>query len=357
MQKAIRVLNTKRFSGSPADGIDNFNKAVFGRMRREECLFASTKDESKLAGTADFEIGAIKKIKNILKELIFGRYDVLWGNGHPRELLYWIVKPRTTCYIINFHTILIKKNGPWKTKTPWFVRWLIFRCADGIICPSEFSAESVRRYFPNKKVINILNGVDLSLFNPNKRNDQYLQETFNMGAGRRRVAFIGTLQPRKRPEVFLEVAQQLPEYDFILVGAATPPWTYAERAQNIKNVRYIPKMSRAEVAMLLASSDLFLFPSLNEPSAAVILEAMASGCIPIVSKSGGNGEFFEHNREGLLVEPAKEEVGFITRTIKELCANLERMNEMKENACKNAQEHSWSMVAKKYQEAIQGIKK
>lgn len=357
MQKAITVLNTKRFSGNPADGIDNFNRAVFGKMHQEECIFSSIQDESQSGNNANFEVGSIKKIKSILKELIFGGYDIMWGNGHAREVFYWIIKPRATSYIINFHTILIKKNGPWKTKTPWFVRWLIFRCADGIICPSEFSAESVRRYFPNKKVINILNGVDLLLFNPNKRNDQYLKETFNIDTGRRRVVFIGTLQPRKRPNIFLEVAQQIPEFDFILVGAATPPWTYTHTAQNIKNVRYISRMSRDEVAILLASSDIFLFPSLNEPSAAVILEAMASGCVPIVSKSGGNGEFFEHNRGGILVEPEKEEIGFIVRTIKELYVNIERMNEMKENAYKSAQEHSWNMAAKKYQEAIQNIKK
>lgn len=341
-----KILSFKDFTGNPADGIDNFNLAVFGRMSEGEINFyAKAPDNFK-------EIGAIKKLKTSkVAFLIKEQPDIFWGTGNIKELLFLLIKPIKTKYIINFHTILIKGSGPWKVKTPWFLRKMIFSRADAIICVSEFSAQTVRRYFPDKKVFAVLNGVDLKLFNPKKKNKDYLKEKYKMDFFQPLAVFIGTLLPRKRPDIFIKLARMIPSVNFVAVGCQSKTNFLAE-AKNLKNFQWVEKMSREDIATLLASAQIFIFPSLNEPSAAVILEAMASGAVPIVSQSGGNSEFLSEGQEGFLVAFNKDEIFNFAEKIKTLVNNENLRNKMSQACRLKATNHSWTVVTAQYERLL-----
>jgi glycosyltransferase involved in cell wall biosynthesis len=199
------ILSLKVASGSPADGIDNFNASVFGKMDAGKLVFYASGNVT--------ERGAIKKnLGSIFYFLRTGKPDIVWGNGHVKELAYVLFSRvflrNRTKYIINFHTVLLRRSGPWGVRTPWFLRKFLFDRAALVICPSEFSAESVRKYFPGKKVISILNGVELGLFDPAKKDEAYLTGKYNIDFSQPIVAFVGALNARKRPDLFIALAKK-----------------------------------------------------------------------------------------------------------------------------------------------------
>ena len=63
-----------------------------------------------------------------------------------------------------------------------------------------------------------------------------------------------------------------------------------------KRVRILTNVKREQLKKLLLNSKVFLHPSKNEPFGISIVEAMASGCIPVVHNSGGPKEFVPLNQ-------------------------------------------------------------
>ena len=343
----MKILAIKNLTLNPADGIDNFTLAVFRRLNKANIrLFTSAHKGFKEFGSLEILKGS--KLFFLLKE----KPDYLWGIGAPKELFYLLFKPNKTRYVINFHTILIKKDGPWKVKTPWFLRKFIFLRADLIICPSEFSAQSVKKYFPSKNVVSILNGVDLDLFSPSKKNKEYLAGKYQLNFFKPLVVFVGSLQPRKRPDLFIEIAKNYQKANFVMVGKQIPPHDFLGPVKDLKNFKWIEKMPREDIAILFASSKIFVFPSLNEPSAAVILEAMASGCVPIISKSGGNPEFLKDNESGFLIDVNLEEKENFIKKINLLITDTNLLERISKNARVEAENNSWDKTAQEYQNVL-----
>lgn len=351
----ITIFAIKPFTGNPADGIDNVNISVFSRVNKDKFTFlVETSNDFK-------EKGSIKKMELKNRNRLFGflakiillrrlKPDYLFGNGGINDIPFIIFKPSATKYLIDWHTVLVKDEGFWQVRTPWLLRKFIFNRADLIIAVSEFSAQSVKKYFPNKNVIGILNGVDLEFFNPNKRNQKYLSEKYKIDFSKPLVVFIGALHPRKRPDLFIELVKDYQEANFAAIGRQMPPADFLSSVKDLKNFQWIEKMLREDIAILLASSKILAFPSLNEASAAVILEAMASGCVPIISKSGGNTEFLKDGESGFLIEVDDFEEKEFFDKIDLLIKNSSLWNKMSQVSRQEAENHSWDKIAKQYEE-------
>jgi glycosyltransferase involved in cell wall biosynthesis len=354
----ITIFVTKPLSGNPADGIDNVNISIFKRIDFNQLLFL-------VEAPSEFvEEGSIKRMplkqKNVLvryieKILLLRRLkpNYLFGIGAISEIPFILFKPRKTKYVIDWHTILIRGEGYWRVKTPWFVRRFIFNQADLIIAVSEFSAQSVKKYFPNKKIISILNGVDTNFFNPNKKNQKYLKEKYGIKFDKPIVAFVGTLQSRKRPDLVIEMAKNLEDANFIFIGKNCAPLNFGIQINQQPNAQWIPAMPRQDVAVFLASSDIFIFPSINETCAAVIVEAMASGLPVLTSKSGGNGEMVKNGEDGYLIDFKDNEKEIFLEKLKQLIRNKSLQKKIGENACQRAKDFfSWEGVAEAYKNAL-----
>lgn len=322
-KRIIRVLCLKEYSGDPADGIDNFNRAVFS-------LFPS-----RVKVLVVEPCGRFAK----LAYMIFRRPDYILGNGHAREVFFLFFKSRHTRYVINFHTILLRSGADgWRVRTPWFIRSFIFNRAWAVVCVSEYIASTVRALFPHMRVTTILNGVDTDFFSPSPSVTRKPEQ----------IVFIGTLQQRKRPDIVCSLARALPEARFVFVGRNFAPWHFARMIGDIPNAEWWKSLSRVAVARLFAESSIFIFPSVNEPAAAVILEAMASGCVPVVSRSGGNTEFFEDGISGYAIPcDAGEQEAFMA-AIKRLMGDSVLRAHMARAARAEAERHSWRMVAEAY---------
>ncbi len=353
----INIFYLKPVSGNAADGIDNVNISVFSRFNPKTHIFWVDAPENFISK------GAIKRLDLRLKIKKFRFFEkivlirklkpsYIFGIGSLSEIIYVFFKPKKTRYVIDFHTVLLKNEKYWKVRMPWFLRKFIFSMADLIIAVSGFSAQSVRKHFPNKKVISILNGIDLELFSQNQRNKEFLNKKYGIDFSKPLVAFVGALHPRKRPDLFIKLAAKCPVCNFIMVGRKNTEYDFLSGAGHLPNFTWIESMPRQDVANLFASSRVFVFPSLNEASAAVILEAMACGCVPVISKSGGNGEFLTDGISGFLIEQDSDELDKFALKINELCSNDGYWKKISTEARKEAEKHSWDFAALKYQEVL-----
>jgi glycosyltransferase involved in cell wall biosynthesis len=117
---------------------------------------------------------------------------------------------------------------------------------------------------------------------------------FLRGVEKRRniVLTVSRFSREKKLETILDIAKEVNDGEFVIVGTLVDSEYYAylrnyiER-EHIHNVRLLPNASFEELHSLRMQSKIYLHPMPYEHFGISIIEAMASGCVPIVHKSGG----------------------------------------------------------------------
>lgn len=135
----------------------------------------------------------------------------------------------------------------------------------------------------------------------------------NASGKRKTILYVGRINPRKRLEDFLSMAEILNSrqcnYRYLIVGAPSRDISidYSkkifERAVSIAGVEVLGH--RDDVREIMKCADCMVLPSINEPYGRVIIEALADRVPVIATKPGGPEEIFEEFGEikpGVLVE-------------------------------------------------------
>jgi glycosyltransferase involved in cell wall biosynthesis len=109
------------------------------------------------------------------------------------------------------------------------------------------------------------------------------------------VITISRFSPEKSLDKILNFAKKFPDYNFYLIGSTTPRLSdnllnYLKeeiKKLQLKNVFLMPDLPRNEMLKLMSESKIYLHPPFAEHFGISIVEAMASGLIPVVYKDGG----------------------------------------------------------------------
>lgn len=123
------------------------------------------------------------------------------------------------------------------------------------------------------------------------------------------VAFIGTLQKQKRPDIFLRSAAIIharrPDIRFLLIGRDGDEGAAARTLGaelGLSDVVTFAGFS-ADAAELLMGCDLLLAPAVEEGHGRTLVEAMTARVPVVAAASGGHLEIVEPGRTGILVSP------------------------------------------------------
>jgi glycosyltransferase involved in cell wall biosynthesis len=138
--------------------------------------------------------------------------------------------------------------------------------------------------FPADRIVHSSHGVDLDHFRPGPK------------PGDLRVAFVGPLSMRKGVDIVSELATRLGGKAVVeVVGGPTCPWSrrIAERSSFV---------FRHSVRDMLRDAHFFVLPSISDGFSYAVLEALASGAIPIVTPQVGASEIVERLDPRLVVE-------------------------------------------------------
>lgn len=165
-----------------------------------------------------------------------------------------------------------------------------------------------QKRMPLSKSIVIHNGVDISVFKPNR--DDSVRNKLGLESEHMLVGAIGNIRPAKGYEYLLEAARlaidRMPQIRFVIAGEGAGG-IYSDLLESRsrlgleKHVIFLGFVS--ETCKLLNNLDLFVLSSVSEGFSISTIEAMACGVPVVVTQSGGPEEIIENGLSGIVVPP------------------------------------------------------
>jgi glycosyltransferase involved in cell wall biosynthesis len=181
-----------------------------------------------------------------------------------------------------------------------YLRW-VYRTCDRVMVPSE---DARRRLIDDRwhahRLMAWTRGVDVRTFRPSRRSDR-LREHWRVCERRPALLYVGRVSPEKDLTILPSLlsalhARQCP-YRLIVVGGGP---MLAELRAACGDAVFTGTLSHDDVAVAMASADLFVFPSTTDTAGNVVLEAQASGLPVVVSDRGGPCENMINGESGIV---------------------------------------------------------
>ncbi len=185
----------------------------------------------------------------------------------------------------------IKGSLPmWKHLAPlanWFFK-RVFSYADVVIALSPMVEEAILQLGVKSKIVKIYNPVLLSKWKRTEENRQKGQKLLKLSGEKKVILGVGQLQSRKGVEDFLDIAEAVPEADFVWVGGR-PFGKLTEGIRRINNriktasphIHFPGLFDLADMPAIYAAADVLLFTSYQENCPLAPLEAAACG-MPVI---------------------------------------------------------------------------
>jgi glycosyltransferase involved in cell wall biosynthesis len=205
-----------------------------------------------------------------------------------------------------------------------YMRWCYSAC-DPTFVPSEATRDLlVDRGYPPSRLAIWSRGVDARKFSP-ARASQSWRDMWHVDASRPAILYVGRLSREKGLDLIGPIRHRLRrhgvDHQFVFVGDG--PMRPALAALCPDGV-FLGTLPHDRVAVAMASSDLFLFPSTTDTLGNVVLEAQASGLPVIVSDQGGPSQQVLPNVSGVVC-PARDDRAFSAAILRLIRAPEERM--------------------------------
>lgn len=232
---------------------------------------------------------------------------------------------------------------------------LVWKHARCVISNSEGLRQLALETKPDQDIGVIYNGVDTEFFHPEeeKRNPKMITILCASRLTKRK-GFIYAI------EAFSKISQKYKHVCMIIAGgdgnAIEELKKQVERLDLTKKITFFGEYDHASLLKLQQSSDIFLFPSLNEGMSNSMLEAMASGLPIIMTPTGGAQELIQEGKNGFLVRFRDAED--IAKKLEILIQDKKLCTKMGRESRRMAQSLSWSSVASHYKDLyVQSISK
>jgi glycosyltransferase involved in cell wall biosynthesis len=170
--------------------------------------------------------------------------------------------------------------------------------ATRVIVLGDAEAARILNFAPGTKISVIPNAVVLKDFPQADR-----------AWGRKNIVYLGRLQEAKGLSEMVEACRLLTvqgfKFKFVCFGTGPDETEFIRRMTAVlgDDFHYGGVISGPAKVQALNSADIFLMPSRFEGLPLALLEAMAAGCVPIVSNKGSIPSVVEDGRNGFLVDP------------------------------------------------------
>lgn len=184
-----------------------------------------------------------------------------------------------------------------------FQKWIIkcYQTGDLILTPTNYSKKLLENYGIKNKIEVISNGVDTNLFQKNILEREKFRQKYGFKNSDKMIMSVGLYFERKGILDFVELAKQMPEYQFIWFGY-TPDSQIPKKVRTavhtkLPNLTFMGYLPREELRAAYSSCDLFFFPSYEETEGIVVLEALASQIPVLLRDIPVYSDWLEENKD------------------------------------------------------------
>jgi glycosyltransferase involved in cell wall biosynthesis len=221
-----------------------------------------------------------------------------------------------------------------------FMHWyqgVLYRRCEYVLAPSAATRDMLAAQMNPNRVGIWTRGVSTTRFDPAHRSPA-LRERWGASDGCPVILYVGRLSREKGLAGIATIRRGLRDrniaHRFVFVGDG--PMGAELRAQHPDAV-FTGTLAPDDVAVAMASSDLFVFPSRTDTAGNVVLEAQASGLPVLVTDEGGPKENLWPARSGEICPTVDEMAAHVIA----LCGDLPRLARMGAEARQYALGRSW----------------
>lgn len=293
------------------------------------------------------KMDAISIRKNTLKSIIYiifnlfyinklvKRYkiDILYGNNTIDMVIIALYKKymnKKIKTISHIHDILEAKYIKFFIKN-----FNIF--IDIFIVPSMVTKKSLLSCnIKNEKINVVYNGIDVNEIS----NSSYLIKNLIDKKYDRRIKliFVGQFCKRKRPDMFIDIINNLnnknKKYLGIVIGKVIDrEYFNFVKEKNCDDIIFLGELERELILDLYRSIDALILTSDRDPLPTVILEAMSRGTIVIARDVDGVSEIIENNKNGYIFK-YDDSVPQIANFIEDIMVKPKNIKEIVKNNAK-----------------------
>lgn len=310
----------------------------------------------------------------LLKNLVFSQKSASWLRQHQDEfdaikVNGAITSTRSDLNAVHFvHSSWLRSPfHVWNQKRDLYgaYQWLYtalnahweqaaFNQSKLVVAVSEkIKQELVALGIPTKRIEVIANGVDLQEFAPAQVDRQQLGLPVDVPLA----LFVGDIRlSRKNLDTVLHALVDVPQLHLAIAGAADGRNFYPHMAQTLGVSDRVHFLGfRSDVATLMQSADMFVFPSRYEPFGLVLLEAMACQ-LPVITARTAGGADLVTPKCGLVLNDPNDVVG-LSSAMNQLVADPVARHSMGKAARLVAEQYSWVKMARHYLEIFEEVSK
>ncbi|MES2905124.1 MAG: glycosyltransferase family 1 protein [Pseudomonadota bacterium] len=203
-----------------------------------------------------------------------------------------------------FETYLQYYGLSWAEPTFRAILRRLYRRCDAIVAPAESTAAVLHAQRMSRDITIWSRGVDREQFNPDRRSLEW-RRGLGIGDDEMVIAFLGRIVMEKGLDVFAEAiagANRRGVAPRVLVIGEGPAREWFAAALPADAV-FVGAKTGTDLAVALASADVFLNPSITEAFGNVTQEAMACGLPVIAARATGATSLVEDEVSGMLVDP------------------------------------------------------
>ncbi|HEV7763710.1 MAG TPA: glycosyltransferase family 4 protein [Thermoanaerobaculia bacterium] len=253
----------------------------------------------------------------IVPTLLLGKYDAIvffLGWGTITSLLgIAAARMRGTPILMFGDSSYPPPENTFASKVRAGVMRAIFRLTDRFLVSGVLNADYYRHYGIDEKRFHLVPwAIDNARFEEGSRFEEGEREAMRARFGIRddqmAIVFSGKFLPRKDPMTLLRAVDGMHHRDrtaviFLGNGELSDEMQRFARERNLA-VHFAGFVNQTELPKYYAMADVFVLPSLDDPRATVVNEAMASGLpIVITDRCGPMGDIVQHGDNGYVFAP------------------------------------------------------
>jgi glycosyltransferase involved in cell wall biosynthesis len=218
--------------------------------------------------------------------------------------------------------------------------------------------------FKNNKCVCVPFGFDANFYNLLKLNPKEFSLKHNIPTNKFIIGYAGSIGITNGLDSFIACAKKMSNDDriiFALLGDGDSKSVYVNETKNLKNIIFIPKVKREEVASFLELCNVLYFSSLKSKiweygwSPNKLIDYMMSGK-PVLASYSGYQSMINEAGSGFFV-PSEDSIAIKNKLEQLINMNLDDLNKMgiagKHWIIKN---RDWDIVANNYSDLLYKIK-